>query len=57
MKTQWQHLFRKILFWLMLEAVFNLMGIDDLADYSEFLLTSRNTTWYSMNYYQLVIKP
>jgi hypothetical protein len=27
----------KLLFWLVLEAIFNLIGIDDLVDYSEFL--------------------
>lgn len=38
MKTQWQKLLFKILFWFLVEAVLNLIGIDDLADYSEFLL-------------------
>ena len=37
MKPQWQQLLLKLLFWLVLEAIFNLIGIDDLVDYSEFL--------------------
>lgn len=44
MKTQWQKLIYKILFWLLVEAIFNLIGIDDLADYSEFLLMPKATT-------------
>lgn len=43
MKTNWQKLIMKIFFWLLLEAVFNLIGIDDLADYSEFLLMPKVT--------------
>ena len=52
MKTQWQQLFLKILFWLALEAVFNLIGIDDLVDYSEFLATSKTIALCPMNNYQ-----
>lgn len=38
MKVYWQKLVFKIFFWLLVESVFGAMGIDDLADYSEFLL-------------------
>lgn len=38
MNTNWQKLITKIFFWLLVEAVFDFIGIDDLADYSEFLL-------------------
>ena len=34
----WQNLILKISFWLLIEVIFNLIGIDELADYSEFLL-------------------
>ena len=34
----WQNLIFKISFWLLIEVIFNLIGIDELADYSEFLL-------------------
>ena len=37
-KINWQSLIVKLCFWLVIEAAFNLIGIDDLADYSEFLL-------------------
>lgn len=44
MKINWQKLITKIFFWLLLETVLNLIGIDKLADYSEFLLMSKVTT-------------
>ena len=43
MKTNWQKLITKIFLWLLVEAIFNLIGIDDLADYSEFLLMPKIT--------------
>lgn len=43
MKTNWQKLIVKIFLWLLVEAIFNLIGIDDLADYSEFLLMPKIT--------------
>ena len=43
MNTNWQKLIIKIFFWLLLEAIFNFIGIDDLADYSEFLLIPKVT--------------
>lgn len=38
MQIKWQKLFFKISLWLLVEVVFTFIGIDDLADYSEFLL-------------------
>ena len=43
MNSQWRRLIYKILFWLLLEAVFNLIGIDTVADYSEFLLMPKTS--------------
>jgi hypothetical protein len=43
MNINWQQLITKILFWLLVEAIFNWIGIDDLADYSEFLLMPKVT--------------
>jgi hypothetical protein len=43
MKINWEKLITKIFFWLLLEAVLNLIDINNLADYSEFLLISKNT--------------
>jgi hypothetical protein len=37
MNTQWQKILVKITFWLILEILLNLLGLDSLADYSEFL--------------------
>lgn len=37
MKRQWQTLAAKTVFWLTAEIVLNLVGLDNLADYSEFV--------------------
>ncbi len=34
---QWQKLLFKLMFWLVLETILNLMGLDEVADYSEFI--------------------
>ena len=34
---QWQKLLFKLMFWLVLEIILNLIGLDDVADYSEFI--------------------
>ncbi len=36
-----QKLFFKLMFWLVLEIILNLIGLDDLADYSEFIFKPR----------------
>lgn len=38
MKIKWYQLFFKLFIWLVLEITFTLLGFDDLADYSEFIL-------------------
>ena len=37
MKIQWQKLWFKIILWLGAEILLTSIGLDDLADYSEFL--------------------
>lgn len=37
MNVRWQKLLLTITFWLATEICFNFLGIDDLADYSEFV--------------------
>ena len=37
MNVRWKKLLLTATFWLITEIYFNLIGIDDLADYSEFL--------------------
>jgi hypothetical protein len=37
MKVRWQKLLLAITFWSATEIWFNLLGIDNLADYSEFI--------------------
>lgn len=43
MKTRWDKLILQISLWLFLEALFNLIGIDELANYSEFLMMSQHS--------------
>ncbi|MDJ0647717.1 MAG: hypothetical protein QNJ60_03335 [Xenococcaceae cyanobacterium MO_188.B19] len=49
MKLQWHKLLLKLTIWLALEIVLNLMGLDDVADYGEFILTNSNTCTTSVN--------
>ena len=44
--VRWQNLFIKTTFWISAEIVLGLMGLDNLADYSEFLL--QRQTFLSM---------
>ncbi len=37
MNVQWQKLLLTTTFWLATEICFNFLGIDDLADYGEFI--------------------
>ena len=41
MQIIWHKLIVKIFFWLLIETVFSIIGIDDLADYSEFIFTPK----------------
>ncbi len=40
-KVLWQKLLIKTCIWLIGEIILNLIGIDDLADYSEFLFENK----------------
>jgi hypothetical protein len=42
MNTPWQHRLTKIFLWFIAELALNVLGLDQLADYSEYML-SRNT--------------
>jgi hypothetical protein len=37
MKVRWQQLLFTATFWLATEICFNFLGIDEIADYSEFI--------------------
>ncbi|MDJ0800929.1 MAG: hypothetical protein QNJ51_29670 [Calothrix sp. MO_167.B12] len=41
MKVQWQKLFLKTSVWLTAEILLNVMGLDNLADYSEFVFNNQ----------------
>ncbi|MGK7891919.1 MAG: hypothetical protein AB4042_21540 [Leptolyngbyaceae cyanobacterium] len=42
MQVHWQQLIIQFSVWLMAEVVLTLMGIDDLADYSEYQLALKH---------------
>lgn len=43
MQVQWKKLLAKIIVWLAAEILLNFLGLDNLADYSEFLFVSDST--------------
>ena len=42
MKVQWLKLFFKLTVWLAVEITLNLIGLDDMADYGEFIFDHGN---------------
>ncbi len=43
MIIRWDELILRIIIWLVLEIVLNLLGFDDLADYTEFIIENKKT--------------
>lgn len=41
MQAQWQKILVKLTFWLIIEIFLNLLGLDSLADYSEFVFEGK----------------
>lgn len=41
MQAQWQKILVKLTFWLLIEILLNILGLDSLADYSEFVFEGR----------------
>lgn len=52
MNNQWIKLSIKFLLWLGCELLFNLTGVDTIADYNEFLLQQHTSSIFN---YKLVI--
>ena len=44
MSIRWQRLFTHTFIWLVAEIILNSMGIDTLADYSEFVFAQHSIT-------------
>lgn len=42
MRMKWKTLITKVAVWILLELILNLLGLDNLADYSEFLFHTRS---------------
>jgi preprotein translocase subunit SecG len=53
MQTQWQKILVKITFWLIVEIILNLFGLDNLADYSEFVFEGNTVTAKSFSQLQI----
>ena len=51
MEIRWHKLLGKFTIWLTLEIVLNLMGLDDIADYSEFIFERGNSPVATVNVY------
>jgi hypothetical protein len=52
MRVRWN----KIVIWLFLEILFNFLGVDELVDYSEFLLQSSfvaGVSWVQISFTEL----
>ena len=45
MQTRWKKLIVKVTAWLAAEIILNLLGLDNLADYSEFLYEQEVTVF------------
>ncbi|MDJ0687217.1 MAG: hypothetical protein QNJ41_01790 [Xenococcaceae cyanobacterium MO_188.B32] len=41
MNSQWQHSILKISFWVIVELLLNLLNLDTLGDYSEFIFEQK----------------
>jgi hypothetical protein len=44
MQALWQKILIKITLWLIVEIILNLLGLDNLADYSEFVFEGKAMT-------------
>ena len=55
MKFRWQKLLTKITLWLGMEILLNMMGLDDLADYTEFLGNNKRLTSIGVVYPTLTV--
>lgn len=48
MRMKWNVLIAKVTVWMLLELLLNLLNLDLMADYSEFLFHPRSTSWTSI---------
>lgn len=56
MKIIGKHSVYRVVVWLAAEIVLNCVGLDDLADYSEFVF-ERNIITFNQNYQRIKINP
>jgi hypothetical protein len=49
MKVQWKKVFVKTTIWLVTEIILNLVGLDNLADYSEFIFENDTAVFSYLN--------
>lgn len=53
MKVRWQRLLIQSVVWLSAEVILTSMGLDDLADYSEYHFTSKQAIIAQLSYNQV----
>ena len=56
MKLEWKKLIVKTTVWLTVEIILNLLGLDNLADYSEFIYEHK-FGWLGRSYQPALISP
>lgn len=55
MQVKWKTLITQVLVWMLLEFILNLLGLDDLANYDEFLSHVRSSTLMSAQTFNVVM--
>jgi hypothetical protein len=55
MKLQWHKLLFKLTVWLFAEITLNLLGLDDLADYGDFIFDHKRNLALSNTYIACVV--
>ncbi len=54
MKVQWQKLFLKTSVWLTAEILLTVIGLDNLADYSEFVFNNKALSQFTEAFSNLI---
>jgi hypothetical protein len=57
MTVQWNHLMTKMLVWLAAEVFLSILGLDNLADYGEFMLSHEAAVHPQSEVVVFVVKP
>ena len=53
-QVTWKNLIMKLTFWLLSEILLTFLGLDNLADYSEFIFSKEVSFYNSVNSYHQI---